>query len=342
MRAGEGGSFRELRLRALRESPDAFSSQPAAEEAFAPEVWEERGSTVFVAEADGEWLGMAGWYVDEDLPAIANVWGVWVDPGVRGRGAGRRLVEAVVDAARAAGLRRLELGVTERAAAAEALYTSLGFRRTGVEEPFEKRPGTVEARMALALLPPLPIETERLRLRFTTPDDLEPLIALQSRADVTRWTYWGPRDEPQVRDSLALKLAATRIEADGDAFTLAIEPKDSGAYAGDIVLWSTSHEHRGGELGFILHPDHHGLGYAPEAAAPLLELGFTCFGMRRVVGRTEARNLASARVLEKLGMRREAHLVENEFVKGEWQSELVYAQLEAEWRAAQSQLRRRK
>jgi RimJ/RimL family protein N-acetyltransferase len=56
--------------------------------------------------------------------------------------------------------------------------------------------------------------------------------------------------------------------------------------------------------------------------------------MHRVIGRTGARNAASARVLEKLGMRLEAHFVENEWVKGEWQSELVYALLEREWRAA--------
>jgi RimJ/RimL family protein N-acetyltransferase len=57
-------------------------------------------------------------------------------------------------------------------------------------------------------------------------------------------------------------------------------------------------------------------------------------GLHRVIGRTEARNVGSARVLEKLGMRREAHLVENEYVKGEWQSELVYALLDREWRTA--------
>jgi RimJ/RimL family protein N-acetyltransferase len=56
--------------------------------------------------------------------------------------------------------------------------------------------------------------------------------------------------------------------------------------------------------------------------------------MHRVIGRLEARNDASARLLEKLGMRREAHLVENEWVKGEWQSELVYAILAEEWRAS--------
>ncbi len=52
-----------------------------------------------------------------------------------------------------------------------------------------------------------------------------------------------------------------------------------------------------------------------------------------MIGRVEARNIASARVLEKLGMRREAHFVENELVKGEWQSELVYAILDREWRS---------
>jgi RimJ/RimL family protein N-acetyltransferase len=51
-----------------------------------------------------------------------------------------------------------------------------------------------------------------------------------------------------------------------------------------------------------------------------------------VIGRLEPRNAASSRVLERLGMRREAHLLENEFVKGEWQSELVYAILEHEWK----------
>ncbi|MDP9231451.1 MAG: GNAT family N-acetyltransferase, partial [Actinomycetota bacterium] len=55
--------------------------------------------------------------------------------------------------------------------------------------------------------------------------------------------------------------------------------------------------------------------------------------LHRVIGRAEARNVASARVLEKLGMRQEAHLIENEYVKGEWQSELVYAILDREWRA---------
>jgi hypothetical protein len=68
-----------------------------------------------------------------------------------------------------------------------------------------------------------------------------------------------------------------------------------------------------------------------EAGRVLLRLAFEDLGLHRVIGRLEARNTASARVLERLGMRREAHLVENEYVKEEWQSELVYAILDREW-----------
>jgi RimJ/RimL family protein N-acetyltransferase len=78
---------------------------------------------------------------------------------------------------------------------------------------------------------------------------------------------------------------------------------------------------------------YQGRGYATEAARPFLAFAFGPRGLHRVVGRTEARNAASARVLEKLGMRLEAHHVENEWVKGEWQSELVYAILASEWAA---------
>jgi RimJ/RimL family protein N-acetyltransferase len=68
--------------------------------------------------------------------------------------------------------------------------------------------------------------------------------------------------------------------------------------------------------------------HRPRRAVTLAP-GFETFELHRIVGRLEARNAASARVLEKLGMRREAHLVEHELVKGEWQSELVYAALRA-------------
>jgi RimJ/RimL family protein N-acetyltransferase len=97
------------------------------------------------------------------------------------------------------------------------------------------------------------------------------------------------------------------------------------------LLW-LSVQHALGEIGFAFHPDYQGRGYATEAARVVLRFAFEELKLHRVIGRLEARNTASARVLAKLGMRREALLAENEYVKGEWQSELDYAILDREWR----------
>jgi RimJ/RimL family protein N-acetyltransferase len=177
------------------------------------------------------------------------------------------------------------------------------------------------------------LETERLRLRPFVPADLEALHAIHSRPDVARWLYWDPRDADAVREALEEKMGCAALAADGDGLGFAVVLKASQELIGDCSLSLTSKQHRQGEIGYIFHPDHHGRGYATEAARVLIGLAFDEFGLHRVVGRLEPRNAGSARVLERLGMRREAHLVENEWVKGEWQSELVYAVLEREWRA---------
>jgi RimJ/RimL family protein N-acetyltransferase len=182
------------------------------------------------------------------------------------------------------------------------------------------------------LSPEYPIRTERLLLRPYTEDDLDAVADIQSRPDVTRYLYWGPRDRAQARGSLAMKIAANGFRQEGDNLTLAVVLPETGALIGDVMLVWLSEEHRQGEIGYIFHPDHGGRGYATEAARVMLRLAFEGLGLHRVIGRLDGRNTASARVLERLGMRREAHLVENEIVKGEWTDELVYAMLEHEWR----------
>jgi RimJ/RimL family protein N-acetyltransferase len=322
--------LRELRLRAMADAPDAFGGTLERDEARPPEDWE--GLDVLIAEEDGRWLGMAGRFVDADMPAIAHIWGTWIDPAARGKGAGRELMRAALEDSRAAGLHRAELTVTDRAPAAERLYEAVGFRLTGHTFPLARDPAITEKAMAIAFLPPMPIETERLLLRPYTEADYEALYAIVSRDDVTRWLPWPARTPEQTRRSLGMKIAATTIAADGDTFTPAIEVRATGEMAGDVMLFGRSHEHRSGELGYMLHPDHHGKGYMTEACRAMLGLGFTCFGMRRIYARLEPRNPASARVCERLGMRKEAHLVENEWLRGEWQSEAIYALLAREWR----------
>jgi len=177
----------------------------------------------------------------------------------------------------------------------------------------------------------IPIETDRLLLRPFAPSDLEALHDILSREDVSRFLYWGPQSEEEVQARLTKMTAFRSIEAPGDTLRLAVLLKANGRVIGDVVLHWKDDQHRQGDVGFVVHPSHQRKGYATEATKPLLRVAFEDLGLHRVAGHLDPRNAASARVLEKLGMRREAHFVENEFVKDEWQSELVYAILDREW-----------
>ena len=179
----------------------------------------------------------------------------------------------------------------------------------------------------------LPLRTERLLLRAFRDDDLDTMHDMQSREEVARYLYWGPRTREQVAEQLERIKKMTSIEAEGHAIRLAAVVPESGVLVGDISLRLVSREHQQGEIGFVVHPDHQGHGYATEGAAALVELGFRQLGLHRIVGSADARNIGSVRVMERLGMRREAFFAENELVKGEWTSEVIYAILPSEWEA---------
>ncbi|MFJ2032988.1 GNAT family N-acetyltransferase [Streptosporangium sp. NPDC087985] len=183
------------------------------------------------------------------------------------------------------------------------------------------------------LKPSYPIRTDRLILRPFTPDDLDSLHAIHSRPDVARYLYWEPRDTEQVAEALKTKTTQSALLEPGQALALAVELATTGALIGDAMLFWHSDQHRSGEIGYIFHPGHHGRGYATETAEALLRLGFDGLDLHRITGRLDGRNDASAQVLQRVGMRREAHLVENEMVKGEWTDELIYAILQRQWRA---------
>src|SRR5690348_13359511 len=117
--------------------------------------------------------------------------------------------------------------------------------------------------------PQLPIQTARLRLRRLVPGDLAALHAIQSREDVTRWLPWDPRSEDEVRTSLDAHVMRPFHEG----VVLAID------LAGELIGTANLAvgEHRQGEIGFLLHPDHQGHGYATEAAEAIVELAFETY-----------------------------------------------------------------
>lgn len=185
------------------------------------------------------------------------------------------------------------------------------------------------------LRPRYPVETERLLLRPLVPSDAAALHAYQGRADVCRYIPYEPRSLLDVQHRLSTpESTRSALDDAGQALLLAVVRRQDDVLVGDVMLAWTSKEHRTGEIGYVFDPEHHGNGYATEAGAALLSLGFDGLGLHRIVGRVDARNTASVAVLRRLGMRQEAHLHENEWFKGEWTDELDFAVLETEWRAA--------
>jgi len=162
-------------------------------------------------------------------------------------------------------------------------------------------------------------------------EDLDAFAAQRADPEVMRYLY----DEPLTRDEASKQLGALRpsIERPDSWMNLAVELLETDVAIGGVGLNFRSDVHRQAEIGYVFDRASRGHGFATEAAEAMVGLAFSGLGVHRVVARLDARNVPSARLCERLGLRFEAHFVENEFVKGEWCDELIYAILDREWSA---------
>jgi RimJ/RimL family protein N-acetyltransferase len=176
-----------------------------------------------------------------------------------------------------------------------------------------------------------PIDTERLRLRPFAERDLDALANILARPDVMRYLYEEPSTRDQVAVILRQRIGMNHLTHQGDNLMLAVEERATGTLIGSVNLIWLSQEHAQGEIGYSLHPDYQGKGYASEAVRAIMDYGFREIDLHRIVGPCDDRNEPAMRLLKRLGMRREAHFHEVEHIKGEWRSQLVYAVLRREW-----------
>jgi RimJ/RimL family protein N-acetyltransferase len=171
----------------------------------------------------------------------------------------------------------------------------------------------------------------RVSLRPVSMEDLEPYSVMHGLPEVVRFLPWESRDAAEARTSLERKIA----KAGPTQAAYAVIRDSDNAFLGELNLTVFDAENRNAEIGFLFLPEFHGHGYATEAARELLRIAFVEWDLHRLIGRCDALNDASARLMQRLGMRQEAHFRRNEFIKGEWTDELVFALLAEEW-AAQS------
>lgn len=143
--------WRDLRLRALRDSPDAFGSTYEREAGFTDEDWLERltrpGSLPLLAYVDGAPAGLGG--ALEDPPGWWHVVSMWTEPAYRGRGAGTAVLARLVGAGVARGL-RVHLDVETGNPGARAVYERAGFTGTGETRPLREGSSLRMERMVLA------------------------------------------------------------------------------------------------------------------------------------------------------------------------------------------------
>ena len=176
------------------------------------------------------------------------------------------------------------------------------------------------------------LETERLVVREFVPADWQRLYAIESDPEAVRYQSFGPRTPEECRAYVRRCMDDAR-EQPRSTYDLAVVLRAEDLVIGRVGLQYTGDEPGETMLWYMLDRARWGNGYIPEAARALLDFGFSQLAMHRVWADTDPENAASIRVLEKLGFRREAHLVENAWLHGRWADSLIYAILDREWKS---------
>lgn len=182
------------------------------------------------------------------------------------------------------------------------------------------------------------LTTPRLVLRDFVFEDWHAVYRYVSDAEVVRYLVFPPQSEAATQRYLERMIGYIH-EQPRTRYFLAIVRQDTNDLIGGINLGLS-----GGELGeaqqgsfaYQLRRDAWGNGYATEALQAILRFGFQTLGLHRISDFCDPANHASMRVMEKVGMRREGHLIQNHYTKDQWWDSVLYAILADEWRALHS------
>lgn len=175
----------------------------------------------------------------------------------------------------------------------------------------------------------LPLNVGGMIIRRVRSNDLRDLSEYLSDPEVARYQFWEAYSAEQVAGLIECQ-AAVRIGDPGVALVLAVELDRR--VIGDCQLTINSLDDQQAEIGFRFNPQFTGRGLATQAVSAALGFAFLRLRMHRVVSCTDVRNERSWKLMERVGMRREAHFIHDCYSKGEWVDDYVYAMLDHEWR----------
>ena len=180
-------------------------------------------------------------------------------------------------------------------------------------------------------------ETPRLFIRRFRTGDVQDAFEILSEPEVARYEFWDAFTLEETRADIEIQSAVRPGTYEvWNEFAVVLKPGENseGKVIGNISFRLNDNVQRQAEIGFHFNVAFHGLGYGRESVHGLIEYLWR-LGAYRIWAVADTRNRASWKLMEKLGMRREGHMIHNCFVKGEWCDEFHYALLEADWHNSQ-------
>jgi len=175
----------------------------------------------------------------------------------------------------------------------------------------------------------LELKTKRLILRPVNINDAESIFSYRSDAITNQYQGWIPKtiDDAQI----FISKVSEKINKYDTWFQFAIVLSETGELIGDVGIHFLDEENYQAELGCTLAKSQHRKGIASEALRVSIDYLFEDLNKHRISCSIDPQNIASIKMLEKLGFRKEAHFKQSIFVDGEWFDDVVYALLKSEW-----------
>lgn len=176
----------------------------------------------------------------------------------------------------------------------------------------------------------LKINTERICIRNLKDSDLNDFFSYRSNPEITKYQGFDTMTVEQAKDFIDSQKEKKFGKA-GEWVQYAIEHVKAQQLIGDCAIKLDDYDVRIAQIGITISDQHHKKGFAKETLKAILDFLFAIDDFHRVVEIVDTENIASIKLLESVGFKKEGHFVENIFFKGKWGSEFQYAMLKSEY-----------
>lgn len=172
----------------------------------------------------------------------------------------------------------------------------------------------------------------KVALRPISMNDAAAIFSYRSLPEVNTYTYTPVWTSLADANTHLEKFVPMMNDEQGGFGKWMIMRIDTGETVGDVFLSKDADLLGTTEIGYMIHPAHAGKGFGTAAVHAAMRIGFEQWGVHRIYARVDEENIASVRVCQKLGMRQEARLIENDKRGDVWSNELIFAMLDREWK----------